>query len=141
MNLYHEVLDEQIIEEIKPLIEENWSETGHFDRLDIYWEMYLTAGVSCFMLKDDDDLVGVLLFYIGPYPHDKETTYAEQLTFYIRPGYRTFSKEMMEFSEEILRNIGATLVIQSAVEGSRFCNTLTKREFKPLEVRYFKRLD
>lgn len=140
MRLYFETLTPELVDKIQPIIEENWNETGHFDKLDIFWEMYLAADASVFLLEDSEELVGILMFYVGPYPHDKNTTYAEQLTFYIREGYRKYSTDMMEFAETILEEFEVKLVIQSAPPGSRFGNNLPERGYSPLETRFYKRL-
>ena len=136
-------LDESLIPIIEPLIEENHAVSGQFDELDLNWDMYLhnAKNIVVIRLQDDNDIcVGVLIFVIGYYPHNKEQVFADQLTFFVQYEHRLHVKKMMDLSEGILESYGCEFVIQSARYGSKFCKTLVKEDYEPLDVKYMKRL-
>lgn len=135
-------LTEEMIEKIQPLLEENHAVSGQFDVLDIYWEQYLAISDSILLITitDDDRYVGILMLYMGIYPHNKNERYAEQITFFIQNEYRSQSKKMMTLSEDLLKAHDCSFVIQSARYGSSFCDKLERRGYKPLDIKFAKRL-
>lgn len=135
-------LSEEIVADIQPLLEENHAVSGQFDKLDINWDAYLSMpdSIIVFRMKDDVTTVGVLIFYVGIYPHNKNETYAEQLTFFVQNEYRQHSIKMLNLSEKVLPAHGCDFVIQSARAGSSFNKTLEHSGYELLDMKYAKRL-
>lgn len=135
-------LNEELIEKIQPLLEENHAVSGQFEELDIFWEAYLQLSNSIIVIcmKNDEEMVGILIFLIGPYPHNKNQIFGEQLTFFIQREHRIHAEKMLELSETVLAGYGCEFVIQSARYKSSFCNVLSKLGYDPLDMKYTKRL-
>jgi hypothetical protein len=135
-------LDEDIIESIIPLIEENHAVTGQFEELDMNWDGYLQLAddILVIRLMEDEVCVGVLIFLIGFYPHNQKQLFADQLTFFIQAEYRMQAIKMLQLSETFLKSRECEFVVQSARYGSKFCKTLEKIGYEPLDVKYSKRL-
>lgn len=143
MNVTRERLTLDLISELEMLLDDNHGETGHLPNLNINWDWYLALqdSLNIFTLRDDENqIVGVMAVYVGPYPHDVETLYAEQITYYIVPRYRRWSIKMMVYSETYCRELGCEIFIQSARIDTPFCKTLKRRKYEPVDVRFMKRL-
>lgn len=136
-------LSEEMISEIEPLIEENHAVSGQFEELDMDWDVYLSLAENIIVisLKDNGVMVGIMIFVIGPYPHNKTQLFADQLTYFIQLDYRKHSNQMLSLSEKILAGKGCEFVVQSARYNSRFGKNLEALGYKPLDVKYAKRLN
>ena len=135
-------LSEDLVPKIEALIEENHAVSGQFEELDMDWDTYLSLANNIVVigLKDDGIYVGILIFFIGPYPHNKNQLFADQLTYFIQRGYRDQAKKMLDLSETILASYGCEFVVQSARYGSRFGKSLELEGYEPLDIKYSKRL-
>lgn len=142
INFSMDPLNEEIVADIQPLLDENHAVSGQFETLDIYWDLYLAmaAQIIVFRMKEEELTVGVLIFFVGTYPHNKNETYAEQLTFYVQPEYRKDSLKLLNLSEKILPAHGCDFVVQSARVDTPFCKTLERSGYEPLDMKYAKRL-
>jgi len=141
-SIKYEAFNKDLIEEVSSLISENHALTGQFEVLNIDWDMYLNVSDNMIpiVLRIDDEIQGLLLFYVGPYPHNKDEKHADQLTFYVKPDHREWAKHMMSFAEDFMTAIECDFILQSARFGSYFCTTLEKRGYSPLDVKYVMRL-
>lgn len=141
ISISREALSPELIDLIMPMIEENHDETGQFEELDIDWESYLAMGdaINVFMIRTEF-FCGIMIVYIGPYPHNKEQLYAEQLTYFIQKEHRHYSPKVMLYVEAYCRHMGAEFIIQSARVGTKFVDSLDKMGYTPLDVRFAKRL-
>ncbi len=151
MILNIESLDESLIDELEDILEENYEESGQGknknddDELLIDWPFYLSMGdrFIAFILRDEDDndeIVGILFFITGMYPHNYNLAMAQQVTFYINKDNRSFSKYMMSMSEDVLSKQGVHIIIQSARAGTGFNNTLKAGGYELVDNTYMKRI-
>ncbi len=138
-----EELTYKLIDEVMPIIQDNHDISGHFSELNIDWNSYLSIGdaFSAFVMRNEcDEIVGILFFAIGAYPHNYEWMMAQQITFYVQPEYRKWSMKFMQYSEDFLKKAGVDIIIQAARVGTIFCKTLEQKGYSPADVTYTKRL-
>ncbi len=138
-----EDLTESLIKECTPILNQNHSETGQFEILDIDWDYYISLGERfiAFVLRDDKtkEIKGVLFFLIGTYPHDKSLVMAQQVTFYVDKKYRTQSLKMIRFSEVYFLG-WVDLILQSARVDSDFCKILGRIGYNKEDLTFSRRL-
>ena len=138
-----EGLTDNLINEVKTIIDENYAETAQFDiPLDIDWDTYksIDNAFKAFIMRDGNKIVGILFFVTCSYPHIKTMFMAQQVTFYVKPDYRKYSLKMIKDSEIYFESIGIDLIIQSARYGSDFCKVLDAKEYEPTDITYVKRI-
>ena len=142
--IFVEKFNRIFVQEIHLILEQNYKETAQFDEpLDIDWEAYLSAGdnmVAFVMRNEGSEIVGLLIFHLGWYPHIKTLIVAQQVTFYVMPEYRRHSLKLLKFSENYLKEHDIDIIVQSARCDSEFCNVLDAKGYARTDVTFTKRL-
>lgn len=119
---------EDVIEEIKPLLRLHWQEVAHYldIELDPDWDFYLTSpSVRVFTARDDGQLIGYGVFFIGPNRHYKQSIQAVQDILFLHPEYRggRTGYKLIKFCDEEARKEGAQVI---------YHHTKARHDFGPL---------
>ena len=144
VNIKVERLDNLLIAEIQEILKNNYAETAHFNiDLDINWDTYLLIGEAFYpivMRNETNRIVGILFFLIDRYPHIQSLMMAQQITFFVEKEYRRYSLRLLKESENLLREIGIDLIIQSARYDSPLCKILEQKEYEKADLQFVKRI-
>ncbi len=140
-----EQLNWNLINEVEHIIDDNYAETSHFhEPLDIDWNMYMMLDdvFKAFVMRNDNyRVVGILFFMVHAYPHIKSLLMAQQVTFYVEPKYRRHSLSIMKISEDYFKQLGVSIIVQSARYDTEFCNVLDAKGYQRADITYTKRID
>ncbi len=115
MRVYKEELMEDILEEVKPLLEKHWEElANHKDSRPLnpdfegYINLNKAGAVRIFTARVDDKLVGYICYAISHNLHYKDWKYAVCDVYFVDPNYRKSSigVEMFVEAEKWLKEMG-----------------------------------
>ena len=108
-----------IIEEMKPLLEEHYKEIAMYqDHIDLNPNYYLyelmsaTGQVHFFSARDDGKLIGYCVTFVHPNPHYKDHIYAVNDIVYVDPEYRhsLVAPTMLTNLEAIMKDAGVSVM-------------------------------
>lgn len=108
-----------IIDELKPLLENHWEEVAWYkDKVklnpdyDKYLEMDSTSVLHIVTARDEDVLVGYDINFLLPHGHYSDHLYAINDIIFLKPEYRHFgvAQEMVEYAEQELKNLGVSVI-------------------------------
>jgi GNAT superfamily N-acetyltransferase len=117
MITYQEETFEQVIEEIKPLLEDHWEEIAlHKDSIKLnpdygrYEELFKTGKMRIVTARDDSKLVGYCIMLLYHHIHYKDQFMAMDDIFFIAKEYRKGLTGVKLFikTEEIIKQYGVT---------------------------------
>jgi GNAT superfamily N-acetyltransferase len=117
MITYQEETFEQVIEEIKPLLEDHWEEIAlHKDSIKLnpdyglYEELFKTGKMRIVTARDDSKLVGYCIMLLYHHIHYKDQFMAMDDIFFIAKEYRKGLTGVKLFikTEEIMKQYGVT---------------------------------
>lgn len=147
MITYQEEMFEDIIDEIKPILDIHWSElANHKDTrpLDVDYGSYINLnkmGVwKVFTVRDEGELIGYLSFVFGQNYHYKNWKYATNDVYYLKKEYRKqgIGFKMFEETEQWLKDQN----VKSAVFQEKLDHPHTKLfddlGYTPIERNYEK---
>lgn len=84
-----------VVEEIKPLIEEHWAEIAlykEFVPLDVNYAIYEAlqkAGIlRIYTVRNDGFLIGYAIYFVQPHPHYQTTKIATADIYWLHPSHR-----------------------------------------------------
>ena len=139
-------LVENVIEEIKPLLELHWREIAHYQdiELDPDWEFYENAKtVRVYTCRDEGKLIGYGVFFIAPNKHYKQSIQAAQDILFLHPDYRggRIGYRLIRFCDNQLKAEGAQAVYHHVKTAHNWGNLLTHMGYELVDLIYAKRLD
>lgn len=111
---------EDILEELKPLLEEHYEEVAMYKdrvKLDPDYEKYLTLSelgiLHCVTVRDKGVLIGYFITFIQPHLHYQETLYGVNDILFLEPSYRgsDVAVKLFMFAEERLRDEGVDVLV------------------------------
>jgi hypothetical protein len=149
MILSNELLTDELINELMPILETHRVELSRFKDMPLNpdWEKYkiISSLGKCMwytVRNNDGMLLGYSVIVIDNNMHYKDFLYAIQDIFYIIEGNRTSiaSLKLLRFIEKDLKEKGVSVVIQHAKLTNRFSELLTKLDYTMVENSFLKRL-
>lgn len=137
-----------VIGELKPLLEEHWEEVAWYkDKIklapafDKYIEMQERNSLLFVTVRDESGtLIGYNINFIQHHPHYSDHIYAINDIIFLLPKYRhgTIAKEMLEYTEQILKHIGVSVVTLHMKPAHPFKSLAEYAGFKQQEYVYSK---
>ena len=127
---------EDIIEELKPLLEEHWKEIALYQdkfsldpAYDKYQDMSDAGSLNIVTCRIDDEIVGYFIAFISKHLHYKETTYATNDILYLAPEHRggELAYKIFSFAEQTLKDLGVdvlTLSMKTILPFDSLCEAL-----------------
>lgn len=117
MICYQEETFEQVIEDIKPLLEDHWEEIAlHKDSIKLnpnyarYEELFKSGNMKIVTARDNEKLVGYCIMLLYYHIHYKDSFMAMDDIFFIAKEYRKGLTGVKLFikTEEIMKQYGVT---------------------------------
>ena len=139
---------EDIIEELKPLLEENWKEVAKYQDkilLDPDYEKYQAMSdqdmLHMVITRQNGVIVGYHISFIIPHMHYKQHLFAFNDIIYLCPRLRKndVAFRMLKYAEKSLKKLGVSvLTIQMSVEipFDKLCESLGYRYAERLYAKY-----
>lgn len=136
-------------EEIQPLLEANWRETGHYDdiALDVDWAGYAAietaGGLRVYTARTHEILVGYGIFFVRHHLHFQGSLQAVQDVIYVHPDYRasTAARGLIGYTESCLRAEGVQAVYHHVMDINRVGRLLSVLGYDRVGEILAKRLD
>lgn len=79
---------------------------------DIYMKMDSHNMLEVILCKNDDEVIGYIVFFISPNLHYKDCLLATEDIYYLKPEYRkgTTGIKMFKFAEKYLKSINVNMI-------------------------------
>lgn len=128
--------------EIEPLLRAHWEEIAHDKTvpLDPDWLAYEQAEVAGRLRVVTarnalGSLVGYAVFFVGPHPHYKSTTYAVQDLLYTAPGARGtgLGAKLVIWCDNFLKADGVARVVHHVKMSHDFSSMLERLGYQPMD--------
>lgn len=83
-----------------------------YDAYENLWNMGRLVFVTA---KNNDELVGYIVFFVGPHMHSKNCITAHEDIYFLKPEYRRGRNgiKMFQFAQEYLKKKGVDLILYS----------------------------
>lgn len=136
-----------VLEELKPLLEEHWKEVAWYQediKLNPDYNKYVSMQEANNLLfvtaRDEGKLVGYNVNFLQYHPHYSDHIYAVNDIIFVHPDYRhgMVAKELLEGTEEILRLLGVSVVTLHMKPAHPFKTLAEQCGFKQQEYVYSK---
>lgn len=108
----------ECFDDVLKLLDDHYNElsvTKHY-RLNPIYEIYKDNESSgkcrVILCKDDDQIVGYIVFFIDANLHYKDCLLATEDIYYLKPEYRkgTIGIKMFKFAERYLKSLGVNMI-------------------------------
>jgi GNAT superfamily N-acetyltransferase len=93
-----------------------------------------------FTVRNEGELVGYAGFFVNQSLHVKSIIVASCDLIYMKPEYRGWGHNLIEFANYYLKSSGATLVYHTVTDKFDYSKTLTRQGFKQNERIFAKKL-
>jgi GNAT superfamily N-acetyltransferase len=142
-----EQITDEIIEEIKPLIEEHWEEIAEnkdIIKLNPDFEWYKENGAAGILhlvtARTNGDLQGYFLSCLAPNPHYKDHIFAQNDILFVRKDYRgtNLPVRMFLYAEEKLKEEGVSVLSLHMKVEHPFVGFAEKLGYKKSEYNFTK---
>jgi GNAT superfamily N-acetyltransferase len=142
---------EDVIGEIRPLLERHWQEVAHYPDIPLTpnwdaYEQFQTAGIlRIYTGRDYGRLIGYSVFTVHKGVHYSTSLEADEDLVFVLPEHRKgrFGLQLMQFAERQLAAENVQLVKRrtKVAERLNFGALLERMGYEPIDVIYGKRLD
>lgn len=136
-----------VLEEIKPLLNEHWKEVAWYQddiKLNPDYDKYIAMQEASNLLfvtaRDEGRLVGYNINFLQYHPHYSDHIYAVNDIVFIHPEYRhsMVARELLTGTEEILKHLGVSVVTLHMKPDHTFKSLAEHCGFKQQEYVYSK---
>ncbi len=146
-----QVLFSDVVDEVLPLIRDNFNETSwHNDRplaLDVNLLKHLEQQgiLYSFIARINGELVGYTTYFMSRHPH-VEAKQAYQDVIYVKPEYRkgltAVAHSLLLYAEHILISYGANYIINAApvAHDKGYSRLLKRMGFEPVDSLFGKKV-
>lgn len=138
----------QVIEEIKPIIQEHYLEIAHYKDIPLMpdWESYQKleeVGVlKIFTCREDNGaLIGYGVYFIKHHLHYMTCLVAYQDILFIRKEFRGKGMKFIDWCDQYLKTLGVTMTVHHIKAAHNFGPALERRGYELMDLIYTKRLD
>lgn len=141
-----EKLDQNLIDEITPILESHRQELSRYDDMvlnpnwDVYYKMQEVGQFYLYVCRDEDNkIVGYAAFFTMQNLHYKDFIYAHQDVFYVTQDKRgsRVAVKLLKATEELFEV--ADVIVHHAKFTNRFGEFLEKFGYHKAEATYHKR--
>ena len=139
-----------ILNELKPLLEEHWEEVAWYqDKIKLCpdYEKYILMqennSLLCMTVRDDErKLIGYSINFLQYHPHYSEHIYAINDIIFVLPEHRhtEVSKTLIEATEQVLKHLGVSVVTLHMKPEHKFMSLVESCGFQQQEYVYSKYL-
>lgn len=145
--VYQEEWFDEVVEDIKPLIENHWEEIAlnkEKIKLNPDWEIYEALNdidrLRIFTVRDDGRLVGYNILIINKHLHYKDHVFAVNDLIFIDEAYRgrTVAYRLIKYVEKMLKESGVSVMVMNMKVKSPFDKLLEGCGFTYVERIYSK---
>ena len=135
-----------VLDEIKPLLEMHWREIAHYQDIELApdWEFYLSVpSVRVYTVRQDRELIGYGVFFLGPNRHYKHSIQAVQDILFVHPAYRfgRIGYRLIAFCDEQAKAEGAQAIYHHVKAAHDFGPLLKRLGYETVDLIYARRLD
>lgn len=149
MTFSDEGFNEQLVADIKPLLESHYEEIAHYKdiALDPDWGVYENAYknglLKIFTVRDSSRLVGYSIFFVRSNPHYKRSVQASQDILFLDKSLRGkfVGARFIKWCDDRLREAGVQAVYHHVKMANNFGPILERMGYKMVDMIYAKRLD
>lgn len=145
MKAYARESMEQVIGEIKPLLEKHWREIAHYQDIPLdpdyaaYGRADAVGSLRIFTVRDEGLLVGYAVFFIGNL-HYQSTKIATQDILFVLPEHRGLTgARLILYCDEQLQAEGAQAVYHHVKKAHDFGPLLKRMGYEAVDVVYGRR--
>lgn len=146
-DLFEEKICDLVIDEARLLLKENYEEAGvsflNFDPdYEAYKNLYSQDMIRAFSMREKESgkLVGYQVFMLIKHLHYKDTLWAMQDFFYIKPEFRGWpAMEFVRWADRILFGSGVDIIYRHVSLKKDYSGLLEFLEYAPVEKSYAKR--
>jgi GNAT superfamily N-acetyltransferase len=142
---YQQEFLSQAEEEITPLAELEWEESGHpTEPLNIHWDAYFDlegrGQLKFFTARKDDLLIGYFIVLVVMPLTAKGDLMGVYDAVYVHKDYRksTVGKRLFKFVETCMKEDGVYRVLASSSKKNPIGNFLTRMGYNEIETKYEK---
>lgn len=137
----------QVEDEIKPLLDEHWSEIAlNKDKIKLNpdWDAYhvfeVEGKLKIFTARSDGSLIGYFVVIVSHNIHYKDHLFACNDIIYLREEYRRgfTAVKMIKFAEKCLKDDGVSVLIINTKTHRPFDKLLSMLKFNQIERVYSK---
>lgn len=128
------------IARLRPLLEQNWAETGFgfpfAPSVEAYQRLY-EAGVSfCVLAEEDGEPVGYCCVMVAPHPHNPDVIFGANDALFVAPSHRgrSTAARLIRAAEEEARRRGASHFTWHCRAGTPLAATLERHGYTPADV-------
>ena len=136
-----------IIDEVMPLLEMHhkelwWDKDQALDiDLETYYHSCENNRYPIFTARDNGKLIGYSTYFVQFHVHHKSVLTAIHDVLFVLPEYRgKVGKELLQYSENELKNLGVNMIMQAVTPMIDFSPLLKRMGYKELETLYVKRI-
>jgi GNAT superfamily N-acetyltransferase len=138
---------ENVIEEMKPLIDVHWNEVAMYkDKIELNPDytkyVYLSrAGVlKTYVAREDGKLLGYCILFIQPHIHYQDDKFAAVDALYIDPTYRgkMLGVKMFRYVEQQMKELGVSVITHHIKVEHDYSPMLKRLGYNHAEVIYSK---
>lgn len=137
------------MEDIAPLLEKHWNEISHYPDIlldpdyDKYLEIEKAGILRCFTARDENKLIGYVIYFVSTNPHCKSSIQAIQDLLFIQPDNRGIflGTKLLKFANIELGKEGVQVEYQNINAKHNFGPMLERIGYELIELVYAKRLD
>ena len=110
---------------------------------DIYWQADKKRTLKIIICKDDNEIIGYIIYFVGLNLHYKDCLLATEDIYYLKPEYRKglIGPRMFVFAEKYLQSIGVNMVRYSTkthLDNSRLFEFLGCEFIEKVYIKKFK---
>lgn len=143
---------EDVVDEIRPLLERHWREVAHYADIPLApnwaaYQQFQAAGIlRIYTGREHGRLIGYSIFTVHKGVHYSTSLEADEDLLFVLPEHRKGSRvglQLMQFAERQLTAENVQLVKRrtKAAERLNFGALLERMGYEPIDVTYGKRLD
>jgi GNAT superfamily N-acetyltransferase len=128
------------IDKVRPMLDENWHETGFDFPFDpdvafyqLLYDREMAFAVGAF---DGDNVVGYCTVMVVSHPHNPSVKIASNDGMFVLPKYRNglTSGRIIKFAEAQAKHMGATRFTWHCRSGTAFADMLQRKGYKPVDI-------
>lgn len=140
---------EQVRAEIEPLLHAHWLEIAHYADIpinpdwDFYANMDAAGSLRIFTARNDGELVGYAVFFVGPNRHYKDSIQAVQDVVFLHPNYRgaRVGASLILFADAECQSENIQVIYHHIKAAHDFGPLLVHCGYELVDLIYAKRLD
>ena len=148
MKFAEEIITEELLKEVKPLLEKHWQEIAHYKDIELNpnYEIYLAAQKSgvirSYSMRDGDGLlIGYAVYFVRPNLHYKQCLTATEDIIFVDPEKRGYGMFLIKWCDEQLKLLGVQIVTHHIKFDHDWSVHLERMGYEKTDMQLCKRLD